>query len=154
LPDTLTVAMMLIVRCVFGNNNEMKHEAKVCFGSCWCYFVCALFELKKSICWVEYSFVIISWYWRLMTQKYLGCCHLHIIDIYIHILRLGVSDPCLLITLIGPSCITLLAGRSDGRLGHVSCKSVQRELGAITLLREVCFDCYLLRLAWLMSLPA
>jgi hypothetical protein len=43
----------------------------------------------------------------------------------------------------------LLAGRSDGSLGHVSFKSVQQELGAITLLREVCFDCYLLRLAWL-----
>jgi hypothetical protein len=39
LPDTLTVAMMLIVCCVFGNNNEMKCEMKVCFVSCWCYFV-------------------------------------------------------------------------------------------------------------------
>jgi hypothetical protein len=34
LPDTLTVAMMLIVCCVFGNNNKMKCEMKVCFGSC------------------------------------------------------------------------------------------------------------------------
>ena len=25
--------------CVFGNNNEMKCEMKVCFGSHWCYIV-------------------------------------------------------------------------------------------------------------------
>ena len=72
---------------------------------------------------VAYLFVIISWYWRLMTQNYLDCHHLHITDIYIHILRLGLSDPCLLITLVGPSYIRLLAGRNDGRLGHISCKS-------------------------------
>jgi hypothetical protein len=37
LPDTVLLAglvramMMLIVCCVFGNNNEMKCEMKVCF---------------------------------------------------------------------------------------------------------------------------
>ena len=52
-------------------------------------------------------------------------------------------------TLVGPSLhlatLAELASRNDGRLDHVSC-TVWRgpAIGVITLLREVCFNCYLL----------
>ena len=91
-------------------------------------------------------------------SNYVDCRHLHIMltSIYIYF-DWGYSVTHVYsFTLVGPSLhlatLAELAGRNDGRLDHVSC-TVWRgpAIGVITLLREVCFNCYLLRLAWLLK---
>ena len=107
---------------------------------------------------VAYSFFIISRHWQLLTQVSRLSLFTHITDIYITTYTsIGDTvDPCLPIhphrSLVHLATLAELAGRNDGRLGHVTCTVWScPAIGVITLLREVCFNCYLLRLAWLLK---